>query len=432
MNVKPLLLPLFLFAASPALALPARWTPIGKPERAVVTGGPWVLAEGTAAAPTATYPARNRGTNPFAPYYHAYVTGDDSLFIGYFDYRPKDLGEAVVAAASVDRGRSWYVLSQALTYTPPSDKPNDDGIGHPFALTVGGNTWLYGLDRSAKNVDSAGLVINPIAGDLWDPLAGAPDAATPGAPDLFRTEGLTHPDGIIDAIPRWDGSVQVLYLAKDTTVTPNVTSVHLATTFDGISFHHDRVVSGLVSEARPFIGPRGTVVSYNDGSYGLFFSAGLPGEDADAFHFIGYAESDDLLHWTVINDVEKPILSTEAAKDPTGGQPWYAGRVYAPSLVPSDDGCSGTLMFSGYKTIKPKNAPTDYRQIGRVELSLCGKRDSVGSTKLAGKLPPRTALHGAAGGCAVGGDASATGPLTLLLVAAVAVGVRRRKPAVRR
>lgn len=358
-----------LLLSSTALADPTRWVATGPAERAVITGGPWVLAEGTAAAPTANYPAPNPGTNAFAPYYHPYVVGDDSLFVGWFDYRPKDLGEAIVAAYSTDRGRSWTFQSQALTYTPPSDKPNDDGLGHPFVMDVGGRTLLYTLDREPSHADRAGLIVHEIFTD-GDPLAGAPGVARPGATDYLRTDGLANPDGIIDVVGGWPTTV--LYLAKDVSVRPNVTTVHLADSWDGVHWENDRLVDGLATAARPFIGPRGTLLAYSDGSWGLFFSAGLPGEDADALHFIGYAESSDLQRWTVINDVGNPILSTEASKDPTGGQPWYAGRVYAPSVVPSDDGCAVTMMFAGYKTLKPKNALNDYRQIGRVELTACG------------------------------------------------------------
>jgi hypothetical protein len=196
-----------------------------------------------------------------------------------------------------------------------------------------------------------------------------------------RTVGLATPDGIVAAVPGTSNPLTVLYVAKDISVTPNVVSVHLADTSDGINFTNDRVVSGLVTAARPFIGPRGTLQQYDDGHYGLFFSGGLLGEDADAIHFIGYAESDDLATWSVVNDVGNPLVSTEATKDPTGGQPWYAGRVYAPSVTLSADGCSGTMIFSGYKTLKPKDAINDYRQVGTISFGRCSATlDDAGSS----------------------------------------------------
>lgn len=409
------LLPLLL-VSSTALAAPAPWVPRGPAERATISGGPWTLSQGAGA-----YPSPNPGVAPFAPYYHAFVFGDDAQYVGYFDYRPKDRGEAIVAATSTDQGRSWTFRSQALTYSPPADSPNDDGFGHPFVLSVAGHVYLYTLDRSMGNVDAAGLVVNEIAGDDQDPLAAV--AATTDASSAVRTVGLTDPDGIIDVVSSSNGVVQILYLAKDIARRPNVTTVHLAESSDGIVWRNDRAVSGLTTDARPFIGPRGTVVQYTDGSWGLFFSAGLAGEDADALHFIGYAESDDLEHWTVIAGEEQPILSTDASKDPTGGQPWYAGRVYAPSVVPSDDGCSATMMFAGYKTLKVKAAPDDYRQIGRVTLDLCGKADAPQKTAVRNR-----ALAGAppSSGCALAsGDASTNVWPVLFLVAGVWLSRRR-------
>jgi hypothetical protein len=342
------------------------WIPGGPAQRASINGGPWVLAQGAAAFPTA-----NPGVNSFQPYYQAHTVGDDVSIQGFFDYRPKDKAEAIVAASSSDGGRSWTFQSQVLRYDPDPAMPNDDGEGHPFVLSVGGQTLLYTLDRSMGNVDSAGLFVRAIAPSAADPLAGAPATAAPGSSSVQRTVGLATPDGIVAVVPGSSNPLTVLYVAKDVSQTPNVVSVHLVDTSDGITFTNDRVVSGLVTAARPFIGPRGTLLQYDDGHYGLFFSAGLPGEDADAFHFIGYAESDDLANWSVVNDVGNPLVSTDATKDPTGGQPWYAGRVYAPSVTLSADGCSGTMIFSGYKTLKPKDAINDYRQVGTISFTHC-------------------------------------------------------------
>jgi hypothetical protein len=36
--------------------------------------------------------------------------------------------------------------------------------------------------------------------------------------------------------------------------------------------------------------------------------------DSDAFHYVGYAESTDLIHWTVINGLSNPIGSVFPAK----------------------------------------------------------------------------------------------------------------------
>jgi hypothetical protein len=43
----------------------------------------------------------------------------------------------------------------------------------------------------------------------------------------------------------------------------------------------------------------------------LLFSGGdcIDG-GSDAFHYIGYAESSDLIHWHVVNGINNPIVST--------------------------------------------------------------------------------------------------------------------------
>ncbi len=117
--------------------------------------------------------------------------------------------------------------------------------------------------------------------------------------------------------------------------------------------------------------------------------------DSDAFRYIGYAESSDLLHWTVLNGLNDPVLITTPytiAVDAQGlpilppstasgttitvpTQPaiggvtigFFAGRVYAPSATLSSDH-ELTVFFAGYHTPKPKNGLGDYRTIGRIRL----------------------------------------------------------------
>jgi len=114
--------------------------------------------------------------------------------------------------------------------------------------------------------------------------------------------------------------------------------------------------------------------------------------DSDAFHYIGYAESRDLIHWTAINGINNPIISTapvtlnvNAVGVPATGagmgpltipanpavvgntQGFFAGRVYAPSAV-NFDSDNITVIFAGYHTQKPKNGLGDYRTIGRASL----------------------------------------------------------------
>jgi len=137
----------------------------------------------------------------------------------------------------------------------------------------------------------------------------------------------------------------------------------------------------------------GTIMRLQDGKYGLLYSVGgCVDGDSDAFHYIGYAESRDLHHWTVVNGTNNPIISTfpvtfsvndmgvpatgsgtrmvtYPASLPVAGntQGFFAGRVYAPSAA-NFDPTDITVVFAGYHTLKPKNGLGDYRTIGRVGL----------------------------------------------------------------
>ncbi len=54
---------------------------------------------------------------PMQPYYFLHLTAAaNGQLTGYFDYRPKDTNEAVVAATSSDGGRSWKVVGKALEF----------------------------------------------------------------------------------------------------------------------------------------------------------------------------------------------------------------------------------------------------------------------------------------------------------------------------
>ena len=59
---------------SPALAVD--WS-VSPADAASITGGPWVLAEGTIADSTAGFPTDNPGTSLMMPYYHGFTTGSD-------------------------------------------------------------------------------------------------------------------------------------------------------------------------------------------------------------------------------------------------------------------------------------------------------------------------------------------------------------------
>ena len=137
-----------------------------------------------------------------------------------------------------------------------------------------------------------------------------------------------------------------------------------------------------------WISPRGTLIDVNgDGSlWGLYFSGGncLDG-DSDAFHYIGYAESTDKMHWTVFNDINHPIASinTITLANGVGGpmvtipanpplfptEPWFAERLYAPTAVKIDS-THLSMTFAGYGAQKPGDDLLNYRQIGNVVLTV--------------------------------------------------------------
>ena len=100
--------------------------------------------------------------NTFNPYYFPWVVGSGQNVKGYFDYRPKDINEAVVEAISANAGQTWtfqQMAEQLTTECPNSDSNtandspggnpagNDNGEGHPSVISYGGSTILYTLNR---------------------------------------------------------------------------------------------------------------------------------------------------------------------------------------------------------------------------------------------------------------------------------------------
>src|SRR5262249_41468208 len=96
----------------------------------------------------------------------------------------------------------------------------------------------------------------------------------------------------------------------------DITYLRLATTTDGINFSDQCALQGLndpttgSETGTRWLATAGTIVKFDNEVYGLLFSGGncIDG-DSDAFHYIGYAESTDLVHWTVINGISNPIIS---------------------------------------------------------------------------------------------------------------------------
>jgi len=93
------------------------------------------------------------------PYYFPFVRRHGDILEGFFDYRPRNEQEAVVAAISTDWGASWIFKGEALAAQPllpvcSSDPDNqfvsvngvktaygsdpnsaaDNGLGHPVVL----------------------------------------------------------------------------------------------------------------------------------------------------------------------------------------------------------------------------------------------------------------------------------------------------------
>src|SRR5215470_19885632 len=92
-----------------------RWTRNGAPTEAAIKGGPWTLEQSGAAnglksvgyCDSKGNQIGNPGTERMQPYYFPVVSGHGKHLQGYFDYRPKDIDEAIAAAWSDDAGQSW-------------------------------------------------------------------------------------------------------------------------------------------------------------------------------------------------------------------------------------------------------------------------------------------------------------------------------------
>jgi len=240
-----------------------------------------------------------------------------------------------------------------------------------------------------------------------------------------RTTGLIDPDGILAVVPG-TYPVKVLYVQKQVegdysfptaqqcnnppVVTPfypysltanhDISTVRLATTSNGVNFTDLGPVNGLNDSTTVsyigirYVSPNGGLIPLPGGSWGLFFGAGnCIDADSDSFHALAYAESPDLMNWTVYNGINNPIVSrptatftdqatgtslTIPATAPVAGatQLWFAGRVYAPNAIVNATGTGISLVFDGYdQGYAAKGAAKDlssYRNVGQVFLSSGG------------------------------------------------------------
>jgi hypothetical protein len=189
-----------------AAAQNAQWTAASTPVQATIAGGPWTLAQGGTATKGGAYdgttpycaPGNSGGgtelmnstsvVNTFSPYYFPFVVGSGQNVKGYFDYRPKNINEGVVAATSTNAGQSWTfqaMAEQLTTECPNSDSNsandsagnpagNDDGEGHPSILSYGSSTILYTLNRASGHVDSDGLIVHQLRPTPASPLNPLP------------------------------------------------------------------------------------------------------------------------------------------------------------------------------------------------------------------------------------------------------------------
>jgi hypothetical protein len=137
---------------------------------------------------------------PLAPAYFPHVVRNaDGSLTGYFDYRPKDANESIVAASSTDGGKDWTYLGQALQQNPdycPSSDVNDDGEGHPNLITVGGTSRLYTLQRAAGDNVGVGMLVHTLNPTPSDPLNGLPTVEKIGVdPDDFAASAVTVAPG---------------------------------------------------------------------------------------------------------------------------------------------------------------------------------------------------------------------------------------------
>jgi hypothetical protein len=351
------------------------------------------------------------------------VTGTNGNFTGVTGSQADDgWGHATVIqlpGLPASTGQFLYLLDRNTNDIPgqslsivdnaPLHVINLAGASNKFPIWNTNNTNAGANDIRAI---SSALQNSPGAGDAGNSIV------------VQSTVGLLNPDGIMAVFPPETtadagvgSAITVLYVQKilngdDTgsTALPaaercnnapfsgknndDISNVRLATTTDGVNFTDLGIVSGLndtttvdYTKTR-WISPRGTLLDINgNGSlWGLYFSGGncLDG-DSDAFHYIGYAESADKVHWTVYNGINNPIASINpiTVANQAGGamvtvpavaplvptQSWFAERLYAPTAVQIDS-THLSLTFAGYGVQTPSNDFLDYRAIGNVVLTV--------------------------------------------------------------
>jgi hypothetical protein len=297
--------------------------------------------------------------------------------------------------------------------------PTYSGPGAPTytgASLTNGQPTVYNNNSGNWRFDEINFFGNSSSSTTTSPIS----TVTP-----TRTTGLLNPDGILAVVPG-TYPVKVLYVQKQLegdysfptvqqcknppVVAPNypysltanhdVSTVRLATTTNGINFTDLGAVNGLNDSTTVsytgirYVSPNGGLVPLPGGKWGLFFGAGnCIDADSDSFHALAYAESSDLINWTVYNGINNPIASRptatftdQATNSPVtvpgvapvvgATQAWFAGRVYAPNAIVNSAGTGISLVFDGYDqgyAAKGKSKDlSSYRNVGQVFLSSGG------------------------------------------------------------
>jgi hypothetical protein len=360
-----------------------------------------------------------------------------------------------------------YSLNRATNHID-----SDQLVVHTIPWTAGG-TFLSTLPPLGYQ--------SPFAPDNYAPPTPPVTGNYPTLdPTAQATTGLINPDAILGAVQFPGVGTAVIYVSKvlnattadshgnypnlppnyptpvkNCAKTPNfaltniingsakkantdVITIHVAVTTDGLNFQDigavpyaptpgyltDPNTVGVAGTANSFGGIRwlgsGSIAPLANGRYGMFFGAGnCLDNDSDGFHFIGYAETQnvvnqpsDLLLWNVINGLNNPIMSTDTVTDYTAGSqypsqtpvisqtgvnlltasqvlPWtpptpaapivtppggynsnfFSGRLYDPQALYTDSQTL-TIVFAGYNTPQPSNNLGDYRSIGRFKLQV--------------------------------------------------------------
>jgi hypothetical protein len=213
--------------------------------------------------------------------------GGQPPMLGLFDYRPKDIDEALVAAESDDLGKTWYFMQMVFELFPgdagcPSaitstnakatsanGSTADDGWGHatiiqlPGAGNVTTGQWLYMLDRNTPAVDSAPLWAINLTGStakfpIWNTnstAVGANDIKTI-ATTLTNTTGTTAPivaqqtSGLLDP----DGIMAVFPTASDAAAGSPVTVLYVQKILDGDDSGATAMPAAQQCQPAPFSG----------------------------------------------------------------------------------------------------------------------------------------------------------------------------------